>query len=203
MAAIDWGILIVAGSSLIFAVIAFKKVMVTTSRIDALLDKIPKNPLKLFTPEWAADALRLTITKDIKNPDGSPVAVTDVITGYMNAYGPAVMARFEAKLPELIPLLLADNPSPPQAGQSAGAQLAGQRWGGLKGAQAAINQVNKTSVGGKLGGMAQEALELAKAGMEIKKLMSDFRGAGENGGQGPAPASPGPSHGSNEWRPPV
>ncbi|MHC5059068.1 MAG: hypothetical protein ACYTKD_30805, partial [Planctomycetota bacterium] len=60
---LDWGILIVAGSSLIFALIALKHVLATTSRVDGFLDRVEKVEGDIATPEFISDVIVNVITK--------------------------------------------------------------------------------------------------------------------------------------------
>jgi len=199
MPLLDWGILIVAGSSLIFAYLAYRKVSTTTAKIDGFLSRIPKNPLKVFTPDFVADAITRTLTKDIANPDGSPVSMPQFLNGYIQAYGPALKAEFKAELPKLIPLLL--NPSPPAGPQNPGTALAQQRWGsgGLNAAKA-LAKAGKAGVpfAAKIGEYVEGAQALVQLVPAIKGLKDDLSGLkGDNGG-----SSTSTSTGEQSWGPP-
>lgn len=204
MAALDWGILIVAGSSLIFAVIAYRQVMRTSGRINSLIDRLPKNLPKMVNPDFVADVLSKMITKDLKAPDGSPVTITDVMTGYMEVYGPRMMAHFDKHKAEYIPLLL--NPDPtPQPGQSPGQALANQRWsggGGLKAAKAAGKLAKVAGVSGAAGKI-QQAAEVMGAVKELVPAIQDLRGAfGKGNGDNSGPSESNTASGGGDvWCP--
>ena len=194
MSLLDWGVLIVAGSSLIFAYIAYRKVSATTNKIDAILSKVPKNPLKLFTPDFVAETITRTLTRDIQNPDGSPVYMPQFINGYIQAYGPVLMTEFKSELPRLIPLLL----NPPPGPQNPGQALAQKRWGsgGLNTAKA----LSKAGVpfAAKIGEYVEGAQALVQLVPAIKGLKDDLSGLkGDNGG-----SSTSTSTGEQSWGPP-
>jgi len=203
MPLLDWGILIVAGSSLIFAWIAYRKVSRTTARIEGILNRLPKNPLKMFTPDFVAEAITRTLTKDIRNPDGTPVNMPQFINGYINAYGPTLMAEFKSELPKLVPLLL--NP-PTQGPQNPGRALAQQRWGsgGLNAAKA-LSKAGKAGVpfAAKVGEYvegAQALVQLVPAIKGLKDDLSGLKGGGDNGGSS-SPSTT--STGEPAWGPPI
>ena len=109
---LDWIIVLIAGSSLLFALLAYRQVMKSTKEVGRFLDKankflnrVPKDIKKVVTPEFMGDMIAHTLTKDIQNPDGSPVSMPQFINGYIVAYGPALKAEFKA-------CLLYTSPSP-------------------------------------------------------------------------------------------
>lgn len=201
MPALDWGILIVAGASLIFAGLAYLKVTHTTQRIDGYLDKLPKDLKKSFTPSIIAEVFTKTITGDQKLPDGAPVQVTDVMTGYINAFAPSIKAYVDANMPMIISSVL----NPPMApGQSPGQALANQRWGtgGLMAAKAAGKVAKKAGFGGmadKIQGAAELAQAAQQLGPALKGLKDSFgKGNGDDG----SPSSATTESPAGEWGPP-
>jgi len=199
MSLLDWGILIVAGSSLIFAWIAYRKVSHTTARIEGILNRLPKNSLKILTPDFVAETITRTLTRDIANPDGSPVSMPQFINGYIQAYGPVLMTEFKSELPRLIPLLLNPSSGPQNPGQA----LAQKRWGsgGLNTAKA-LSKAGKAGVpfAAKIGEYVEGAQALVQLVPAIKGLKDDLgalKGSGDNGG-----SSPSTSTGEQSWGPP-
>lgn len=209
--AFDWGLLIVAGASLIFAAFAFRMVRRTTGRIDGYIDKFPKNPATMLKdPDFAAEVMTKVITGGQKLPDGSPAMVTDIMTGYMNAYVPVMIDHLEKKIPEYIPLFLnhAYGSSPPgtQGPSEAGRALSNARWGsgGLKAAQSVAKIAGKAGVG-DIAGKIRGATEVVGALMEVKPLIEDIKGlvgkgggTGGNGGEESTSTASGPT----AWRDP-
>ena len=205
--ALDWGILIVAGASLIFAAMAFKMVRDTTSRIDGYLDRLPKNPSKVLKdPQFAAEVVASVITQDQTLPDGTPLKVTDVITGYMNVFVPAIWERFEAKIPEFIPMIMREAYSSPSGSpdpSTAGQALANQRWqGGLKGAKAAKKIAKATGAAG-IAEKIQSGIQVVGALKEIKPLIDDLKSLKPGSGNGGEERAPRSSGALPEWRPPA
>lgn len=194
VASFDWGLLIVAASGTICAIIAMVKVFRITGRLEGLLSMLPKNPLKMITPKFVADTITEALVGNIKTPDGGPVTVPDLIDSYMMKYGPPVWARVEAKLPELAQIAL--NPDSPQTGQSPGKALAGQRWGGgLKAAQATVGlakAVKSPAIVEKI----QQGIQVVQAVKDMVPAINELREgfAGGNGND----SGPGPSTGSSQ-----
>lgn len=205
--AFDWGLLIVAASGTICAILALIKVMGITNRAEAFLNALPKNPLKIVTTDFAAEALRKTLTGGLAHEDGSPVAIGDMIGAYMDKYGPVMMDRFQAQLPSLIPVFLKAqaeiNASLPQ-GPSPGQQLAGQRWGtpgGLKAAKVIGKATGTSGIVDKI----QSASEIVQAVSTLAPQLKEIKetigwGAGNGGGGSPVPST-GPSHSGEVWTP--
>lgn len=178
----DWGLLIVAASGTICAILALIKVIGITDRVEGFLSSMPKNPMKVFTPAFVAEVGTRMVTNGAMLPDGTPATVLDIADGYIHAFGPALKAEFKEQLPTIISAVMNPQSLPPTAGQSPGQQLAGQRWGGLKAAQGATKALGKTKLGAKVAAYAQEGVELAKAAVEIKGVLAELRkDAGGNG----------------------
>lgn len=209
MTSIDWGILIVAGASLIFAFIAFRQVMHTSAvvqgfvaRADTVL-KVLKDPKKLMpSPDYVVDVITKTFTKDLHNEDGSPVTMPQAINCYVQAYGPGLKAEFKAELPKLIPYIL--NPGLPPGHRSPGQALAEQRWGsgGLNAAKALSKAGKKIPIVGKIAEYAEGAQALAELipiARQIKGELGALKG-GDNGDSQGGGGSPSPSNA--DWTPP-
>jgi hypothetical protein len=185
VASFDWGLLIIAASGTICAIIAMVKVFRITGRLEGLLSALPKNPLKAFTSAFVADVLTDTLTRGIEHPDGSKVTIPDLLDSYVMKYGPAVWARVETQLPELTRIALSSDNSP-RAGQTAGAALAGQRWGGgLKAAQGALG-LAKAVKSPALVEKIQQGVEVVQAVRQmvpaIQEIRAELGGGDSNGG---------------------
>ena len=210
MSSLDWGILLVAGLSLVFAFIAFRQVMSTSRSVDGFLERADRflnqfqaSAKGVFSPAFVAETITRTLTKDIRNPDGTPVNMPQFINGYINAYGPTLMAEFKSVLPKLVPLLL--NP-PTQGPQNPGRALAQQRWGsgGLNAAKA-LSKAGKAGVpfAAKVGEYvegAQALVQLVPAIKGLKDDLSGLKGGGDNGGSS-SPSTT--STGEPAWGPPI
>lgn len=61
---LNWAILVVAGASLIFALLAYRTVMRTTGRIDGLLSKLPSDITTIISPTFVGDAIHHALMKD-------------------------------------------------------------------------------------------------------------------------------------------
>ena len=214
--AIDWGILITAAASLVFALMAYRTVIRTTSRVDGFvaagrkfLASLEDGFKGILDPSFVADVITQTCTKDIQNPDGSPVSMPQFIGGYISAYGPGLKKDLLGELPKLVPLLLNPSNPPPSGGMSPGQALAAQRWGsgGLKAAQQVGKAAGKVGgIGGRISDMVEQGtavVQLIPVLKELKAELGGMRGAGNggNGGNGEAATSP-TSSGITDWGPP-
>ena len=205
MTALDWSILAVAGSSLVFAVLAFKQVMFTTSRINTLLDKLPKNPLKAITPDFMAEVVAKTITSGVTGPDGRPVKVHDVVNGYVLRYGPVMKEMIRKELPTIARAVFSESPPTPSGGgqdpaSSAGQALAAQRWGGgLKAAKGLGKAAKKLGFSDKAQEMVEVVTVVRDAIPMFKEIKASISG---NGGEGsPAPAQASGGNAGEVWCP--
>jgi hypothetical protein len=61
---LNWAILVVAGASLIFALLAYRTVMRTTGRIDGLLSKLPSDITTIISPQFVGDAIHHALMRD-------------------------------------------------------------------------------------------------------------------------------------------
>lgn len=207
MPVIDWGILIVAGSSLIFAIVAFRQVMITTGMIRSVFEGLPKDPSKIITADFGAEVLSKALTKGIAHEDGSPVSVGDMIGAYMDKYGPVMMDRFQKQLPSLIPIYMkaqAEIANTIPSGQTPGQALAGQRWGSPGGLKA-MKTIGKATGTSKIVEKIQTAGEVAGAIGQIIPMIKDAKEAiglkPSNGGGGSAPSHGGGERAGEVWTP--
>lgn len=193
-----WATLIIAASSLIFAFIAFRQVMRTSGEVHAFtdragrfLDRFEARAKGIFTPDFMAETITKTVTKGLKNPDGTPVSMPQYIHGYAQTYGPGIYQDLKKEIPNYIPLLLASDPSPkgPQNRQPNG------QWGsgGLTAASNLAKATKKVPMAGKIGEAietGQALIGLVKPARDLIAEVKGFRGGdGDNGGESAVPSS--------------
>ena len=178
---IDWAIVLIAGSSLIFAYIAYRAVMRTTTQVNGLLSRIPSFK-GLLSPQIAADIIKGAYP---------PEHVAAIINAVVEKQKPSILA-FAAD--EIIPALAVAG-----GGEVASdARLArsvkslGSGASGLQGLIAMIAKPAKNAAKGDLMG--------ALMPMFLEKFMSGGMGAAGNGGQ---PSMPSSQSQTVDWHPPV
>jgi hypothetical protein len=206
-----WATLIIASASLIFAGIAFRQVMKTSKsvdgflvRADKILNKFMSSAKGMFTPEFMGDTISHTLTKGLKNPDGTQVSMAQYVNGYVVSLGPLIYQDLKKEIPNYIPLLLSENPSlggppNPQARKGNG------QWGsgGLDAAKKLGKAVKKVPFGEKIAEYVEGAQALVHLGGTLRELKNEVMGA--KGGNGDTDGSSAPrsdSEGSNDWGPP-
>ena len=213
--ALDWVIVVFAGSSLIFALVAFRQVMKSSKsvdgflqRADKLLNNFSQKAKGIFTPAFMGDMLVHSITKGLKNPDGTQVSMAQYINGYAVTFGPAIYQDLKKEIPSYIPLLLNQNPSPqgPQGSPNKGSQLAEARWGGSGGLKAATNvakAAKKLPFGQKIAEYVEGAQALVQLGGTIRELKNEIVGMKGGGGNGEdSTPSTGSDGAMTDWGPP-
>lgn len=208
-----WATAIIAGASLIFAFIAFRQVMKSTSlvalfiqRADKFLKTFQDSAKGVFTPTFMAETLNRALLTGLENEDGSPVSMPQYVNGYVMAFGPRVYQDMKKEIPKYIPLIL--NPqSPPPGPPNPGRALVQKRWGsgGLTGAtQNVATAAKKLPFGQKVAEYVEGAQALVQLGGTIRELKNEVMGAkgdkGENGGGGRETRSS--DGGTTEWGPP-
>ena len=141
---IDWVIVLVAGSSLIFALLAYRSVMKTTSRIGSVLDNFPRS---LLTPTSLGKTIRAAYP---------PEDVAGMINAIVEEQKPSVM-RFIAE--EGIPFLAAAGSKEVAAnareGKSELAKAVGQLGSGAAGLQGLVASLVKPAKSSGLGEIMQ------------------------------------------------
>lgn len=183
MSVLDWSILTVAASSLVFAVIAYRQVMATTKVVRAgmtrfmeYMDKLPDDPLNILDSEFLGDVVVRLLTRGQRHPDGSSVSIHEIMEGYIETYGPRVAVRIENLLPEVISTVLNGTDKPDATpDNNPGRALAAKRWGnGLKGAQA-VTKVAKVVGMDNVGEKLSQVVEIGKAAKEAIPLFKEIR----------------------------
>ena len=204
---------------MVFAYMAFRQVMKTTGLVgsfmergDRFLAKFQAAAKGVFSPAFVGDTISHMLTKDLQNQDGSPVNMHQycqhTMNGYIATYGPALKAEFKAELPAIARAVL--NPqSPPQGPQTAGQQLANQRWHGTGGLQAAQNfgkaAKKVPGIGPKIQEFVDGATAVAQLVPALKEIKTElFPGKGGNGDPNPQNGGGGGASPSTttDWGPP-
>ena len=212
--ALDWVIVLVAGSSLIFAFIAYREIMGTKDEVHGLVVRVHKvldhagDLSKVITPQFIGDTVSHALLKDIENTDGSPVTmnqyVQETMNGYVTAYGPGLKADLKEMAPSLVSQIF--NASPPNP-QNPGNALANERWGAGSGGLAAASKVAKASKKLPFANKVAEYVEGAQAMVQmigpIRELKNELVGL-KGGGNGGSDQVDGvvDANGSVEWGPP-
>ena len=206
-----WAALLISSFSLIFAFIAFRQVMKSTSEVHeflvmakAFLGRVPKDITKMINPKFMGEAINHALLDGLENEDKSPVTMPQYVAGWINAKGPGIYADLKKEIPSYIPIIMGhSSPSPPQGPQTR--QPNGQFGsGGLVAATNLAKAAKKLPIGGKV----QEVVETGQAVVgligPIKEIIGEIRGV--TGGKGGNGDNSGPSTSTEgasvEWGPP-
>lgn len=184
MTAILWATLIIAASSLAFALLAFRQVMATSRdlhetavRVNKLMDSLPTDYTKVITPDFIGDVIVRVLTKGLRNPDGSSVSIHKMIEGYIIHYGPVVKEFMKEQMPSIIKTVLStsdSNGNPVNDASAAGKALVAHRWGGLRAAKGAAKVVSKVGLG-DLGAKISGYVEIGQAIKEAVPMLKELK----------------------------
>ena len=179
-----WAALLISVSSLIFATIAFRQIMKTSSEVHEVVGMAKKfmagfksSAKGVFTPKFMAATIEEAVTSGLKNEDGSQVTMPQYIAGWAHAVGPGVYQDLKKEIPNYIPLILNPQSQPSPGGPpNKGTQLADARWGsgGLKAATNVAKAAKKLPFGQKVAEYVEGAQALVGLGGAIRDLKNEI-----------------------------
>ncbi len=178
--ALNWAILVVAGASLIFALLAYRTVMRTTGRIDGLLGKLPSDISTIISPTFVGDAIHHALMKDDS-------AVMQEAAEHANGIVAENLPVASKLLAEEAINAVSVMTTPGQATALKGKSGAAKGYLGLGGS--IQRQAVKTGVEGMAGGALGEIMEHPVYGPIAQQFIGNAMAkmAGGAGGNGPAP----------------
>ena len=192
---LNWAILVVAGASLIFALLAYRTVMRTTGRIDGLLSKLPSDISTIISPLFVGDAIHHALMKN----EG---AVVQEIAEHANGIVTEQMPEFTKALAGEAMAALSVMTTPGQAKALAGKSGAAKSYLGLGGSiqRQAVKSGAESMAGGALGEIMDHPIYGPIAQQFIGNAMAKM--AGGNGQPGPVQHA---QHNTVQgtWRPPI